>query len=178
MARNKTRAHSSDSGRGGRAARRPIRRGQALVEFALILPLLLVLTAGVLDMARIFSAYIALTDGVREAALYAAEGTNNTKWCAAPGPDTIACPPGTNPAVNQAPDPYDRDNIAYQIQSVGLDVNEIVLHDPVCDPDPCTADSTVTITASYRMPLVTPMLNDLLGGDVTVTARTTATLLP
>ena len=49
-------------------------RGQALAEFALILPVFLVLTLGVVDGARIFTANIALTNGVREAALYASQG--------------------------------------------------------------------------------------------------------
>lgn len=177
MARCNLKAESGSCPRTSRTSRRPDRRGQALVEFALILPLLLLLTLGVVDLARVFSGYIALTDGVREAALYAAEGTNNTKWCAAPGPDTIACPPGSDPAINESPDPDDTDNLAYQIKSPGLEVTEIVLHDPVCDPDPCAADSTVTISASYRMDFLTPVLSGLLGGDITVTAETTARIL-
>jgi len=48
--------------------------GQALVEFALILPVLLMLTLGVVDFSRIFFAQIALANAVREGALYAAEG--------------------------------------------------------------------------------------------------------
>jgi TadE-like protein len=151
------------------------RRGQSLVEFALILPLLLVLTAGVVDLARVFSAYIALTDGVREGALYAAQGTNNTKWCAPADPDSVACPPGSDPAVNESADP---ENIAYQIKSTGLDVSEISMRTPVCAPSPCADGSTVTIAASYRMSLVTPVLGDILGGDVSVSASTTAEVLP
>lgn len=44
--------------------------GQALVEFALILPLLLLLTLGVMDIGRLFSTKIVLTNAAREGANY------------------------------------------------------------------------------------------------------------
>lgn len=155
--------------------RRPRRRGQAVVEFALILPLLLLLTIGVVDLARIFSSYIALVDGVREASLYAALGTNNTKWCTVqPDTDAVACPPGSDPLVNESADP---NNIAYQINSAGLDVAGIDMWAPVCTPDPCDATSVVRITATYEMDLLTPILGDILGQNVVVKAETTAKVL-
>jgi len=94
------------------------------------------------DLARVFSSYIALTDGVREAALFAAEGDGYERWCAIPPDDTIACPSGSE--GHQSPDP---DNIAYQIQfdAVGLDPGEIVMLAPACEPDPCGENSTVTV---------------------------------
>jgi hypothetical protein len=155
--------------------RRPRVRGQAFVEFAMLLPVFLLLTIGVVDLARIFSSYIALTDGVREAALFAAEGDGYDRWCAVPPDDTIACPTGA--ASHQAPDP---DNIAYQIQfdAADLDPAEIEMLAPVCDPDPCAGNSTVTIVVSYRLPILTPVLSDLLGGDLAMTASTTAAILP
>jgi len=150
-------------------------RGQALVEFALLLPVILLLTVGVVDLARVFSSYIALTDGVREAALFAAEGDGYERWCAIPPDDTIACPSGSE--GHQAPDP---DNIAYQVQfdGAGLDPGEITLLPPVCDPDPCGGNSTVTVAVSYQMPILTPVLSDILGGTVTMSASTTAAVLP
>ena len=51
------------------------------MEFALILPVFLLLTLGVVDMARVFTSYIALTNGVANAAIYAGQGTNYLKWC-------------------------------------------------------------------------------------------------
>jgi Flp pilus assembly protein TadG len=44
------------------------RRGQALVEFALILPLLLLLVFGIIEFARAWNQYQVLTDAAREAA--------------------------------------------------------------------------------------------------------------
>jgi uncharacterized membrane protein len=46
-------------------------RGQALVEFALIAPVLLVLALLVLDVGRLFSNWIAITNAAREGAYVA-----------------------------------------------------------------------------------------------------------
>ena len=49
-------------------------RGQGLVEFALILPLLLMLLLGVVEGARLAWAYITVQEAAREAARYAVSG--------------------------------------------------------------------------------------------------------
>src|SRR4051812_21897491 len=66
--------------------RTPHRRqsGQALVEFALVLPIFVILGLGVVDGARIFNGYTAVTNASREAAVYAAAG-HLSKWCRNPG---------------------------------------------------------------------------------------------
>lgn len=51
-------------------------RGQALVEFALVLPLLLLLILGAMDFARMFSTKITLTNAAREGAYYMAYNYN------------------------------------------------------------------------------------------------------
>ena len=51
-----------------RTRRRPRRRGQALVEFALVAPLLLLLILGLIDFARAWNVYQVLTDAAREGA--------------------------------------------------------------------------------------------------------------
>lgn len=50
------------------APRREGRRGQALVEFALVAPLLLLLTLGLVDFARAWNVYQVITDAAREGA--------------------------------------------------------------------------------------------------------------
>jgi len=45
--------------------------GQALVEFALIIPVLLFIIIGIIDLGRAFHAYIAITNASREGARYA-----------------------------------------------------------------------------------------------------------
>ena len=49
---------------------RPDQRGQALVEFALILPILLLVVTGIMQFGILLSGQIALVNGVREAARY------------------------------------------------------------------------------------------------------------
>lgn len=56
-------------------ARRRVPRGQALAEFALILPLLVALTGGAMDFARVYQASITLQGATRNAAEYAASKT-------------------------------------------------------------------------------------------------------
>jgi Flp pilus assembly protein TadG len=52
-----------------RASRRP-RRGQSLVELALVMPVLALILLGAVDLSRVFIAYTRLTNAVREGALY------------------------------------------------------------------------------------------------------------
>jgi len=54
------------------------RAGQALVELALVLPLLLVLLLGAIDFGRVFFGYVAVTNASRVAANYAA--THPDAW--------------------------------------------------------------------------------------------------
>ena len=49
-------------------------RGQALVELALIAPILIILMLGVIDYGRVYFAYISVTNGARIGADYAAIG--------------------------------------------------------------------------------------------------------
>ena len=49
-------------------------RGQAMVEFALILPVLLMVLMVVIEAARVFSAWLILENVVREAARCAVTG--------------------------------------------------------------------------------------------------------
>ena len=54
------------------APREPRPRGQALVEFALIVPVLLLLLLVAIDFGRLFFSYIEVTNAAREAAAYVA----------------------------------------------------------------------------------------------------------
>jgi Flp pilus assembly protein TadG len=143
------------------------------VEFALILPVFLVLTLGVVDGARVFTAYIAITNGAREGALYAANGTNYLNWCSTTA--TVACPTGYT-ASNQNADPS---NIAYRVQaeSQGLTQSNITLSAPTCDNGTCNSSSTkVTVTVSYHMSLFVPLVSAIMGSPVVMTAATSAVI--
>src|SRR6185295_4843152 len=55
-----------------RLRRREQTRGQSLVEFALVVPLLLLIFSGAVDLGRAFYNYVALENAVKEGALYGA----------------------------------------------------------------------------------------------------------
>jgi Flp pilus assembly protein TadG len=56
-------------------------RGGALVEFALVLPILLVLVFGIVDFGRAFQASITLTNATREGARLGATGADQSTIC-------------------------------------------------------------------------------------------------
>ena len=63
----------------------PIERGQALVEMAIVLPLLLLVLTGIMQFGVLLSGQIALVNGVREAARY-----GSVLQTASPGAATTA----------------------------------------------------------------------------------------
>ena len=148
-----------------------------MVEFALILPVFLMLTLGVVDGARIFSAYISLTNASREGALYASADTNYLNWCTGTSP-RVACPTGAT-ASNQTTDP---DNIAARVADemagvAGVNFANVTLSPPTCDTTPCSASSTkISVTVTYSMTLFMPLVGALLGSPVRMTSTTWATI--
>jgi Flp pilus assembly protein TadG len=83
-------------------------RGAAAVEFALLLPVLLLLVFGIIDFGRALNAQITLTQAAREGARLAALGqpdvVNRTQGAASGlSPVTVtvtACPDGAGPGVD------------------------------------------------------------------------------
>jgi hypothetical protein len=173
----------------GRA--RPRHKGQTLTEFALILPVFLMLTLAVVDGARVYMAQIALTNAVREATMFAVRGNYNA-WCRDPNdasqaddtmPVTVPCPAGTG-ATHYSGDPA---NLAFRIaiEAAGMDRNKIVLAQPLCGMGPalpassCAAIATpkyVTVKATYNFDFLTPMLGQVWGSSLTLSASSTGRL--
>ena len=61
-----------------RSAGRPKRRGQALVEFALLLPVLALIILSIIQVSFVFAAQVGITNAVREAARLGAITTPTT----------------------------------------------------------------------------------------------------
>ena len=53
------------------------RKAQALVEFSLTLPILLLLTFGIIEFGRLFQSWVTIQNAVREATRYATTGQFN-----------------------------------------------------------------------------------------------------
>ena len=124
---------------------RPSRRlcaGQGLVEFALTLPLLLLIVIGTLDLGRIFFAYMTITNASREGAFYA------TSY-----PPTDA----TNISNIQARARAEADGV--------IIVPGQMTPTPSC-PSGCAAGNAVRVTVSYPFELISTQI--LGGGTITI----------
>ncbi len=59
----------------------PKKRGQSMVEFALALPILLLLIFGIIEFGRLMQAWLALENGARFAMRYAVTGNYDPQYC-------------------------------------------------------------------------------------------------
>lgn len=155
-------------------------RGQALVEFALIVPIFLMLLFALVDFGRVVFAQQAITQGAREgarAALVAALDPTIT---------TTACP-GTST--------YCKIRTAAKAQAAGVTLTDANITGATTCPSGLT-DSTgtcfypngvtcsdpanpppVVVEIQVTVQLLTPILSNVMGGTFTPTATST-TYLP
>ncbi|MBZ0276491.1 MAG: pilus assembly protein, partial [Anaerolineae bacterium] len=105
------------------------RKGQTLAEFALTLPILLILMFGIIEFARIFQAWVTLQNAARAAARYASVG----QYDEAKYPMILdftssvqSDPTGFIPCVDDGPEPvrtFDGDGLAPSIDRRGTKVD-------------------------------------------------------
>lgn len=107
-------------------------RGAAAVEFALILPVLLVLVMGLIEFSLLFNNQISLTNAAREGARFMAIKNNSANAKSA----VIAAAPSVNPRISAS--------------------------DISVSPSNCTAGSTVTVTIVYNARLLTGFFGTVL----------------
>jgi hypothetical protein len=138
-------------------------RGQSLVEFALILPVFLLLFGTTLDLGRLFYATITLEQAAREAALEAArtvgaedEDAEEAEGCDASS-DRVICR-----GVLESKDSF-----------VEVEAGDISYS---CSPS-CTRSlgNVVNVTISGQFQLLTPILTPFFGGSQQVDLEGTAT---
>jgi Flp pilus assembly protein TadG len=133
------------------------------VELALLLPVMMLLFAGALDLGRIFYSQITIENAAKEGALEASRNPtsfDNTKPC-----DTetnrVLCL-----VLNEAK------GSLYEITAADVSMS--------CSPDPCPADpafgDTVTVNVAGHFTLMTPLLAQVIGPTVTLSASSTAQL--
>lgn len=136
-------------------------RGQSLVEFALILPVFMLFFAAVLDLGRIASAQIAVSNAAREGVFQAAvtpADFDSTKPCPADGETNVI---------------YCRIKLE---SSGGVSVapTDVTV---ACSPTDCSTGigHTVTVRVTGHFQLLTPLMAVFFGGNQNVTFSGSAT---
>jgi Flp pilus assembly protein TadG len=164
------RSESEPAGRwrSGHATRRLLRvlerdrRGQSTVEFALILPVLLLLALIAVDFGRIYLGYINLQNMARIGANFAANHPN--AWL----------PGNTDPDALKNITRY-RNQILADAAATNCVLN------PSTPPDPTFTDTTgngevrdigdkVSVALTCRFSVITPIIANIVGGTVNVSA--------
>ena len=146
--------------RRARARRATPTRGQSLVEFALILPVFLLLFAATLDLGRLFLSQISLTNAAREGAMQASKTPTSFVSGA-------ACDEATNRVICRTLLEAKGSTVTVQPADVQL----------TCDPVDCSKGlgHTATVTVTGHFQLLTPLLSAFFGGNPNLTFATTST---
>jgi len=130
-------------------------RGQALVEMALVIPILLLLMIGFMQFGLIFAGSVSVTNAARAGARFAAVSALDS--AVAP-----ACPSNLLDIVNA--------------NSFGVDKNQLTVHykyqtgSSWSDPGTRTRNQWVWVQVIYPVPIVTPFLSTFTGNTRLVTA--------
>jgi len=133
-----------------RVPRRQGRRGQALVEFALILPLLMLVLFGIVEFGRAWNAKQVLTDAAREGARLAVVG---------------------DPTITQVSQVDDR--VKEKIARGGFDTTQVAIAYPDGFHTGTGNITSVEVSMPYRF-VVLHRLASLVTNNGVITLRTTA----
>jgi Flp pilus assembly protein TadG len=161
----------------GRAGRRS--RGQALVEFAFVLPIFLFILMILVDFGRIVYAQNAITQDAREAARVGSTGVVGTGLG----------DPGANSGLGPMSAKYNAIRAAAQIMSPGVPMTAASVTgmsgdctayaDPLGThtcfyPDGTQVSNRVVINITVIIPILTPIISNVVGGSYTLTASSIA----
>jgi Flp pilus assembly protein TadG len=147
--------------------RRDRTRGQGLVEFALILPVFLVLLSAAIDLGRLAYARIAVENAAREGAFQAAETpTSYTAGQPCPAIDPITGQPPSNLVICRTL--LEAAGSVISVSPSDVSVN--------CSPS-CTEGlgNTVSVTVNGHFKLLTPFMALFFGG-YTINFASTSTM--
>ncbi|HLK31863.1 MAG TPA: TadE/TadG family type IV pilus assembly protein [Terriglobales bacterium] len=120
------------------------KRGQSLVEFAMVLPLFFFLLFGAIDLGRLFYVQMTLQNAVRQAGRYAVTGNH--------------MPDPKNPGKNLSR--VDSIIQAAQQAAVGLDISSIQISSTNGGKNSAGGPGdTVTISLTTNLKLITPLIS-------------------
>jgi hypothetical protein len=155
-------------------------RGQALVEFSLVLPVFLALLFGMVDLGRVIWANVSLANAAREAARYAiVHGGSTSNLCpVGPPPPTLTIPAASTSCPHPSPSKQSIVDAAHGA-AVAAGSGIVVT---VCYGAGCTGNTDVSGTTNLRGTPVTvrvtgtvPLLTGAVAGfgSFTVTGEST-----
>jgi Flp pilus assembly protein TadG len=147
--------------------RRPRQRrspGQALVEFAIVLPIMLVLAAVAIDAGRLFFAYVTIESAAKEGALYGA----TRPQCDVASTD---CPDPSNVAWHLSQDLSGLTSTSRQIECIDAASG---LSKSVSS---CGSGDTYRVSVSYPFSPITPVAGTFLGNVLTLRSTESAVVL-
>jgi hypothetical protein len=144
-------------------------RGQTLVEFALILPVLVILLVGIFDLGHVVWTNDALSNASREGARFAIVhgGSDSTACPVGPAPTSLVLPNASSSCPYPSPSVQSiKDAAEAWLQGVGGTYHIYVCYGDVtsCDADgnaagaPNTRGTRVTVTVTTDMGLAAPSL--------------------
>jgi Flp pilus assembly protein TadG len=136
--------------------------GQALIETALILPILVILFVGIFDIGRIILASDTLTAAVREATRYGAVHGQLSGTPSGPGSATYT-PPSTDTAINTV------------VQRYAVGINTPLTISSTWPNGNANRRSRIVVTATT--PFVPILSAAFIGGALTVTLRGSSTMV-
>lgn len=125
--------------------RRSSERGAVAVEFALVLPVFILLVLGIVEFGRAFNIQVSLSEAARETARYAAIHSSDVGYTPAAARSAgIAAAPSVHLVAGDI-------NIGYSPGSA------------------CATDSNVVVTVTYSAPYMTGLPNMVPGMSPTLT---------
>lgn len=128
-------------------------RGQELVEFAIVLPLLLIVFIGVMDLGRVFHASITVANSSRAGARYAVSRPGYTDNGSTVDPKDIEI----------------KARITQEAANSGITVEPLLI-DIVCSPNSCPKGTgSVIVTVDYNFPF---LFNSIIGTGIDMTHST------
>ncbi len=136
--------------------RRPVvKKGQALVEFALVLPIFIIVLFGIVDFGRAFHCWITLNYQCTQAVRAGTRRLNPLIARNVFNSQTHAAIESVYSAfwANQSP------MMATSSYNIGITGNNPVVQGPGSNSD------EVTVSATFEMVMFTPVLGALIGGD-------------
>ena len=137
--------------------------GQAMIEFALALPLLLAVVFAAIDFGRAYSVYVTLNNAVREGARYgSANPTDGT---------------GMTSTVKNAAGPYNDSNLTVTTTSESQS-NVPYQSSPTSGIPTCESGEYVTVAVQYNLSLITPLSAFVKLVTATTNITTSWTLAP